>query len=297
MSGHVETKPTIYRSAEAERALMQRYDELVADWPVPVAEQDIQTSWGSVHVLGWGDADGPPLLLCHAASMAATSWLPNAEALATAGFRCHAVDYVGEGNKSRLADRDVYPKSGSELGQLYVALMDALGIERCPVVAASAGGHVALRLALAAPERVERLVLAGPMGITPLSLGSMLRMMIASVLPRPSVTARTSRWALGTDPAVTDRFGAWFTAVLEAVASPPRVARPVALEDDEFRRLTMPVLLLLGTRDPLVGDPQRAAERASALPNLRVETLASSHLLAVERADEVNPLVAAFLRA
>jgi pimeloyl-ACP methyl ester carboxylesterase len=289
-------RPTIYRSAEAEQDIIERYDALVADWPVPVREHDVESRWGSIHVLSWGVADGPPLLLCHAASMAATSWLPNAAALAVAGFRCHAVDYIGEANKSRLADRDVYPKSGLELGELYAEIMDALEVERCPVVAASAGGHVALRLALTAPERVEKLVLAGPMGITPLSLGSMLRMMLASMLPRPSVTRRTSRWALGTASSVTDRFGAWFTAVLEAVASPPRVARPVALEPDEFRRIVVPVLLLLGTRDPLVGDARRAAERASALPDLQVETLESSHLVAVERADEVDTLMREFLR-
>ena len=289
-------KPTIYRSARAEQDVIERYDGLLADWPLPVEERDLETRWGRVHVLGWGPPDGPPLVLCHAASMAATSWLPNATVLADAGYRCHAIDYLGEANKSRLADRDVYPKSGTELGESYAAIMDALEIERCPVVGASAGGHVTLRLALNAPDRVKKLVLAGPMGIGPLSLASMLRMMLASLVPRPSITRRTSRWALGTAPAVTDRFGAWFTTALESVASPPRVAGPVALEEEEFRRIHVPVLLLLGTRDPLVGDPGRAAERASAMPDLRVEVLDSSHLVAVERADEVNALMAEFLR-
>ena len=182
------------------------------------------------------------------------------------------------------------------MGELCADLMDALGIERCPVVAASAGGHVALRLALATPDRVEKLVLAGPMGITPLSLGSMMRMMVASMVPRTSVVERTSKWALGTSPSVSARFGGWFAAVLKALASPPRVARPVALEPDEFRRIQVPVLLLLGARDPLVGDAQRAADRASALPDLQVETLESSHLVAVEQADEVNTRMVEFLR-
>ena len=119
------SSPTVFRSAEAERDILERYDRFVADWPVPLDERDIETRWGSVHVLSWGVPDGPALLLCHAASMAATSWLPNAAALADAGFRCHAVDYIGEANKSRLTDRDVYPKSGQELGELCADLMDA----------------------------------------------------------------------------------------------------------------------------------------------------------------------------
>ena len=64
----------------------------------------------------------------------------------------------------------------------------------------------------------------------------------------------------------------------------------------QLQELKLPVLLLLGTRDPLVGDAAKAARRASDLPDLRVETLESSHLVAVERADEVNALMVAFLR-
>lgn len=286
---------TVFRSPEARRRVIARYDGFIERWPVAVTETDLDSTWGSVHVLSWGPLEGPPLLLCHAASMAAISWLPNAKTLAEAGYRCHAVDYLGEANKSRLADIDRFPRSGAELAELYAGVMDDLGIERAPVVSASAGSHVALRLALEAPARVSRLALLGPMGVTPLGIGSMLRMMLASFVPRPSVTERTSRWALGTAPAVTEAYGAWFSTVLESVASPPRVARPVALEPDELARIEVPVLLVLGDRDPLVGDPARAAQRASALPDVRVETLGSSHLVAVERADEVNALLVDFL--
>ena len=74
--------PTIYRSVAAERDILERYDELVRDWPLAVEESDLESRWGRIHVLSWGPADGRPLLLCHAASMAAPSWLPNAAALA-----------------------------------------------------------------------------------------------------------------------------------------------------------------------------------------------------------------------
>lgn len=77
--------------------------------------------------------------------------------------------------------------------------------------------------------------------------------------------------------------------------SGPTISRSEAAERGELERLEMPVLLLLGTRDPLVGDGSRAAERAAAMPDLRVETLESSHLVAVERASEVNELLVGFL--
>jgi pimeloyl-ACP methyl ester carboxylesterase len=73
------------------------------------------------------------------------------------------------------------------------------------------------------------------------------------------------------------------------------VARPVALSAEGFGRIEVPVLLVLGDRDNLVGDPTRASRNASALPHLRVETLGSGHLMGVERADDVNALLADFL--
>jgi pimeloyl-ACP methyl ester carboxylesterase len=295
MTTPTKDTPTIFRSAAAEQRVLRLYDDIVDHWPVPLEALDLDVPWATVHVLAWGPTDGAPLLLCHAASMAATSWLPNAQSLAEQGRRCYAVDYPGEANRSRLTDRHVYPKSGQDLGRLYAAIMDALELDRAAVAGASAGGHVALRLAQHAPERVERLALMGPMGITDLSIGAMLRMMLASMVPRPSVASRTSRWALGTAAPVTESYGAWFAAVLEAVATPPRVARPVALKPEELSRIEVPVLLVLGTSDNLVGDAERAAGKATALPDVQVETLQSSHLVAVERAPEVNALLERFL--
>ena len=73
------------------------------------------------------------------------------------------------------------------------------------------------------------------------------------------------------------------------------MARPVALSAEEPGRIAAPVLLVLGDRDNLVGDAARAGRSASALPDLRVETLGSGHLVGVERAAEVNTLLAGFL--
>lgn len=48
----------------------------------------------------------------------------------------------------------------AEQAQDMLALLDALGVERCIVIGHSMGGAVAQSLALAAPQRVERLVIS-----------------------------------------------------------------------------------------------------------------------------------------
>jgi pimeloyl-ACP methyl ester carboxylesterase len=274
---------------------MALYDGYVARWPVPVEETDVDTSFGSVHVLVCGPSDGRPVLLLHAASMASTSWLPNVGALSQAGFRLYAPDHIGEAGRSRLRDVAVYPRTPGEVGAFYTEIAQRLAIGPGPVIGASAGGHAALRYALAAPDRVTRLALLGPMGLTPLGLVAMLRMVLASLVPAGSIARWTGDWALGTHPAVADGYGVWFSTVLRSMATPPRVARPVALTPDELRAIAQPVLLVLGDRDHLVGDRRRASAVAAALPNVRIATLQSGHLLGVEQSDAVDGLLVPFL--
>jgi pimeloyl-ACP methyl ester carboxylesterase len=289
-------EPSIYRSVEAEAEVSSIYDGLLAGWPVPFETLTVATGYGEVNVIAWGPADGTPVLALHASSMAATSWRPNVAALAEAGFRVLAPDYLGEAGRSRLDDLAVFPKNGRQIGELQSEIAGRLGLGSVPVIAASAGGHAALRLALAAPERVERLALLGPMGIVPLGLPAALRMMMVNVFPKERRVERTSRWAIGSTPAVVDEYGPWFSAVLRSIATPPRVGRPVALKPDEMRRLAMPVLLVLGNRDNLVGDPLKAARRAASFADVEVRILESGHLIGVERAAEVNRLLVPFLR-
>jgi pimeloyl-ACP methyl ester carboxylesterase len=286
---------SIYRSEDAEASVFAAYDSILESWPVAWEGLDVPSPYGTSHVLVSGPLDGVPVLLFHAASMAAVSWRPNVLALNEAGFRTYAVDYIGESGRSVLDDLDFYPKSPSEIGQLYRNIADSLGIEGGPTIGASAGGHTAMRYALACPGRVSRLVLLGPMGIVPLGFGAVWRMMMVSMFPSTGRVRKTGVWALGSAEEVAEPYGSWFETVLESVSSPPRVGRPVALTSAEMTSLSMPVLLVLGDRDNLVGDPARAARKAGAFPNVTVETLDSSHLLGVEQAQTVNQLMVRFL--
>jgi pimeloyl-ACP methyl ester carboxylesterase len=53
----------------------------------------------------------------------------------------------------------------AERFEVYLALLDRLGLERSVIVGASPGGRVACELALHAPARVNRLVLLAPVGL------------------------------------------------------------------------------------------------------------------------------------
>ena len=286
----------IYRSDEARRAVYESYDRLTAQWSVSCEDLDVETEYGSVHVLTAGPHDGTPVMLLHAASMGAPSWGPNAGPLVDAGFRLFAIDHIGEAGRRVLREPKRYPSNDDQVANLYDQVADRLGIERGPVVGASAGAQRAIRYALAVPERVSHLGLIGPMGLTPLGVQATFKMMVASMRPTRRRITATTRWALGTAPAVTAGYGDWFEVVLRCVASPPRVARPTSTPADELRTITAPTLVALGDHDNLVGPSERARRRAASIPDVEVRVLSSAHLVNVECAPTVNPMLVEFLQ-
>ncbi len=97
--------------------------------------------------------EGPALVLLHAGIADRRMWTRAIPGL-SGDFRIVAPDHRGFG------DSPIGPGAFSWTADL-LGLMDALGIERAHLVGVSMSAHVALDLAIAHPERVDRLVLVG----------------------------------------------------------------------------------------------------------------------------------------
>lgn len=108
--------------------------------------------------------EGPPVLLIHGSGPGVSAWANWRLPLSglSRRFRCIAPDMAGFGY-SQVPDRFAFTRQ-AWLGQL-LGLLDALGVEKAHVIGNSFGGSLALALAIAAPERVDRLVLMGSVGV------------------------------------------------------------------------------------------------------------------------------------
>lgn len=108
---------------------------------------------------------GPDVVLIHGSGPGVTSyanWRLVIPALAE-DFHVIAPDMVGFGFSERPEGVDY---SLDTWAAQTVGVMDALGIERAHLVGNSFGGSIALRIATLHPDRVNRLVLMGSMGVS-----------------------------------------------------------------------------------------------------------------------------------
>ena len=118
-----------------------------------------------------GEGAGDPILLIHGSGPGVTAWANwrGIFPVLSQKARVIAPDMLGFGYTQCPAQLKLTPAVWVES---LIALLDALEIEKVSVVGNSFGGAIALALAKAYPERVNRLVLMGAAGINaPISEG------------------------------------------------------------------------------------------------------------------------------
>jgi pimeloyl-ACP methyl ester carboxylesterase len=99
------------------------------------------------------EGSGPPVLLLHGFPEGAYSWRHQVSALAAAGYRAIAPEQRGYAGAEVKVPVEGYDHV--ELALDIVALLDAIGAERAPIVAHDWGAALAWNLALLHPDRVS----------------------------------------------------------------------------------------------------------------------------------------------
>lgn len=145
---------------------------------------------------------GPPLVFVHGLSGSWPNWLQQLAAFA-GERRVVAMDLPGFGH-SPMPRRDI---SIAGYARILEGLFDALGIDAAAVVGNSMGGFISAELAIAVPQRVERLVLVSAAGLSTYQNPAVNR-----ALPTMQRAER-----------VTAAIGAWLASRSDLVARRPRL--------------------------------------------------------------------------
>jgi pimeloyl-ACP methyl ester carboxylesterase len=276
---------SIYKSPAGEKAIMALYDALLARWPVPFTTLNIASRHGSTFVIASGRESAPPLILIHGAASNSAMWAGDVTEY-SAHYRVYAIDLLGEAGKSAPVRPDWRSAAYAEwLGDV----LDALKIRRAIFIGLSQGGWTALKFAITHPERVEKLVLMTPGGITFDRVSFALRAIPLSFFG-PWGIERINRMVFSPLP-VPAEVNEAITVIMDNFK--PRIGVLPIFSDEELRRLTMPTLLLMGQEDAL-RDSRKVAERMRTLvPTLTATIIPWAGHALYNTTGDVMPFLAA----
>jgi 4,5:9,10-diseco-3-hydroxy-5,9,17-trioxoandrosta-1(10),2-diene-4-oate hydrolase len=257
-----------------------------------------------------GVGGGLPLVMLHGGGPGASAWSNFGAVLPrfAPSFRTILVDQPGFGTSDKPPVVGNYYRFAADH---VVALLDELGIGRVHLLGNSLGGGTAMRLALSHPDRVGRLVLMGPGGLS-LNLfhadptEGVRRLMDFAGNPtrerlRAFISAMVVDQDLVTDELVEERFAdATAPGAREAMASMGMSFwNPETAEDGmlwrEAHRLRRPTLLTWGREDrvnPLDG----AMVALKLIPTASLHVFPNcGHWAQIEAADEFAEVATSFL--
>lgn len=136
-----------------------------------IAEQDVETSFGTTHVYRY-EPDDPaarsrtPVVLVHGAGSCSAMWYPNTPTL-SAERPVYAVDTPGDPGRSVQREPIHQPERAA---QWLDETLDGLGLDRVHLVGTSYGGWLALNQAHRGPERLASVTLLDPGGLEKVGL-------------------------------------------------------------------------------------------------------------------------------
>jgi pimeloyl-ACP methyl ester carboxylesterase len=246
---------------------------------------------------------GPAVVLIHGSGPGVTAyanWRLVIPALAEQ-FRVIAPDMVGFG----FTERPDNARYGVQTwADQTVGLMDSLGIERASVVGNSFGGAIAMRIAAQHPQRIDRLVLMGSMGVDfPITEGldrvwgyepsfeNMRKVLDVFAYNRELVPDELAevRYRASMQPGFQESYGAMFPAPRQ------RWVDAMRTPDEEIRKITHQTLIVHGREDQVI-PVENSIHLMQLLDNGDVHVFSHcGHWVQIERSADFNRLVRDFL--
>ena len=212
---------------------------------------------------------GQPMVLLHG-NGEDSSYFVHQIAHFSKSYRVIAIDTRGHGQ----SPRGEKPFAIKQFAKDLKDFLDAINIAKVVILGFSDGGNIALEFALKYPERVEKLILNGanlfPSGVKPLYQWPIeVGYRMAKLFSNKSEKAKQNAEMLG------------------LMVNEPHI------DPSELARLTMPVLVVAGTKDMIKESHIRLIYKS--LPNAQLAFVEGDHFVANKNAEAFNKVVTDFL--
>lgn len=311
-----------YKSVDGYRAIMEWYESLLEKIAVPHESLFVNTRFGRTHMVAAGRPDAPALFLIAGVAGCAPLWRRQLESL-SGEFRVYALDIPGQPGRS-----DPNPPSflNDDYCHWLLDVLDDLQLQRAHFAGISAGAWIAMRMGSLYPERVGKVVLLGPTGLSgarlpvKIWLGRVAQKwknadVLQDELTAKSVASRSPGGTFGT-------FDRQLARAMALCTRHYRVDRSLGIYNEASGRvnvwdglkvlrkfflpepdkilsaLAVPGLLIFGEHEVLY-DPRKVGAKAQRLMrDVRIEVIAGAgHAAIYDRPEVVDGMIADFLRA
>ena len=238
------TATSIFKSEQAANEVLNRYQETLRLWPVPNEQLYIPTRQGETFVVASGPQSAPPVVLLHGTMSNATAWMAEVVTWAEE-FRVYAVDIIGDAGLSAPSR----PSFASDAHTMWLSdVLDGLDVYSASLIGTSMGGAIALDFAIRLPDRTDSLVLMCPGGVADKSI---IWWALPLLLLGPWGARKVRERIVGkfSEPDSDEARELAELTDLIFKNMVPRTENLPSFTDEQLKRLTMPVFVLLGGRD------------------------------------------------
>ena len=249
--------------------------------------------------------DGEAVMFIHGSGPGVSAWANWRSILPVLAQTFHVIahDQIGYTQTDPLPGESSY---GRDVWTSHaLGLLDALDIRRVHLVGNSMGGAIALSMAVARPDLVDRIVLMGTMGLRmPIPPGldelwayepSRTNMKRAIELLAFDQSINTPelvelRYEASTRPGVDEAWKRMFPAPRQ------RWVDDLALGDADLRSIRSPILMIHGFDDQVIPFAASTLPLMEVFPDARMHVFArTGHWVQIERRDEFSMVINSFL--
>lgn len=239
----------IYKSEKGKKAILSLYEKQLKRMNKKYEDIYIDTSFGKTHLIETGNMSGNPLLVFHGGN-ATTAYNLLACDFLMNDFHIYAVDTIGHPGKS--AEVSLSPNN-CDYGKWAAEVIEKLGYEKISCFGGSFGAGIIAKTMCVAPDKIKKVVLYIPSGISNApainSLSMMMPMIMYWITHKDKFLKQCMMPMAIEEDNITDDI--YETAKLSIDFSKVKTGMPSNVDAKEIKKCNAPTLVMAAEKDCL----------------------------------------------
>ncbi|MEX1377425.1 MAG: alpha/beta hydrolase [Eubacteriales bacterium] len=273
----------IFKSEAGKQEILSFYKKALKNVKFEYNEIYLDTSFGKTYLLEAGKADNPIVMLFHGSCTNSAMWYADIKTLSDA-FHVFSVDILGEPGNSQPVRLGL--KSNDHA--LWIdEIINQLKIDKVMIIGNSLGAWMAQKYAVNFPEKVEKIVLIAPSGITHAKPSYIFKMIFYAMQGEKGLK-KLGKMITGLDSMPDEVLV--FNKLISQHFNPIMGELPI-FSDDELSNIVSPTLFMCGENDVIVDAEKSAARLEKSLENVTIHIAENNGHIIYNSMEEILPFL------